>query len=210
MKGLLSVCLAVSVLSFADFLTSLHSGFQVGLSESSFCLTHPHSCGQDLSLIATAVRPAPARHHKLSLGTIDLTIHDIENFFAGLIEGLQTPDTSPDACSNDFTIASYAFAELFGAVLNDYNTRTIDFLQIVNVGCAFLPAIYLPYQSDCKFNALLSALENTNIETLLANYIGNSCDINDAIEGIATCSEDYQNCGFSIGTIIREEVNWAI
>jgi hypothetical protein len=210
MKGVLSLCLAASALGFTDFLTSFHSGFKAGLSEASLCLDNPHSCGQDLSLLASAVRPAPARHLHLTLSTLDLTIHDIENFLAGLIAGLQVPDAPADACSNDFTTASYAIAQLLGAVLNDYNTRSFDFLQIINVGCAFLPVIYLPYESDCRFNALISALEHTTFETLVLNYVGNSCDINDAIADIVACSQSYQDCGFAIGTIVREEINWAI
>lgn len=210
MKGFLSVCLAVSALGFTDFLTRLHSGFQTGLTESSFCLANPHACGRDLSLLASAVRPPPARHLHLSFSTLDITIHDIENFFAGLIEGLQVPDAPADACSADFTTASNAFAQLLSAILNDFNTRTFDFLQIVNVGCAFLPAIYLPYSTDCKFSTLLHALESTTFETIILNYVGNSCDINDAISDIVGCSQNYQDCGFAVGTIIREELNWAI
>jgi len=210
MKALLSVCLAVSALGFADFLARLQSGFKAGLSESNFCLDDPHSCGSDLSLLASAVRPAPARHLHLTLSTLDITIHDIENFFSGLIAGLQVPDAPADACSTDFTTASYAFAQLLAAILNDYNTRSFDFLQVVNVGCAFLPVIYLPYESNCKFNALLTALENTTFETLIVNYVGNSCDINDAVADIVACSQNYQDCGFAVGSIVRVEINWAI
>jgi len=210
MKGLLGVCLVVSAFCFTDFLTRLHSGFQTGLSESSFCLANPLACGRDLGLLASAVRPSPARHTRLNLSTLDITIHDIENFFSGLIAGLQVPDAPADACSNNFSTASYAFAQLLAAALNDYNTRSFDFLQVVNVGCAFLPAIYLPYSTDCKFTALLHALENTTFETIILNYVGNSCDINDAFSDIAVCSQSYQDCGFGFGTIIREELNWAI
>lgn len=207
MKGFLSVCLAVSVLGFTDLLTRLHSGFQTGLSESSFCLSNPYGCGQDLRLLSSAVRPIPPHHLKLALTSFSITIHDLENFFAGLIEGLQVQDASPNACSQDFSTASYALAQLLAVVLNVHD---FDVFQIVTVGCAFIPAVMLPYETDCNFNALLSALEHTTFETLFLNYVGNSCDINEAIDAIMHCSEDYQYCGAGVGTIIREEINWAI
>lgn len=209
MKGVLSLVMCATALAFSDFLTLFQEGFQTGLQESAFCAHNPRECGRDLSLLASAVRPLQ-KDLKLTGGSIDIDIHDLENFFAGLIQGLELPDVGPDACSNDLTIASYAASQFLAAILNDYNTRSFDVFQLIDVSCAFLPAIYLPYESDCNFSSLWQKLQNTKIETLIMNYVGNSCDINEAFTSIANCRNDPQDCGYGIGTIIREEIAWGI
>ena len=209
MKGLLSLLLAVSTLGFSDFLTRLHSGFQAGLQETSFCLKDPRACGKDLNLLASAITPTK-KDVKLGLGAINIDIHDLENFFAGLIQGLQVPDEAPDNCANDFTVASFAASQLLASILNDYNTRSFDLFSFVDVCCAAIPAYSLPYETDCDFNTLLNKLQHTTLETLALNYIGNSCDLNEAFYWIAHCRDDPQDCGLGVGTIIREEIEWAI
>ena len=186
---------------FDDF----SAGFTRGKSEPIDCVSSPTGCletlGRGLGLVASGEWSKPAQHVKSALGTDP----NIAQFFSGFIEGIMVNPAVTNSC----TTQVYTWIQLIG-MLASLNFSDMSVLQIINVGCSVYTQFSVNLLDACNIPELLHALQTLSLYDYLVSYLDNNCSVNAAITAVSECGQDYYDCGYSAGVIVRLETGWSI
>lgn len=197
--GLLS--LAAGGSWFADFT----AGFNQGSGDSLDCTADPAHClrsmGRGLGMVTSVEWKKTANEvAKLTGGSTPLSL-----YFAGFLRGLQNDPNSSNMCTSLIT----NWIDLIGS-LSPATIQTLTFLEIVEAGCSVFYEFNNEIYKACNLQQLIYALRYNNLYDYLLSYLRQNCAINSALIGVQDCSEDYYECGYSSGVILRLETGWAV
>jgi len=186
---------------FSDFAT----GFERGKTEPMDCLASPAGCletvGRGLGLVASGEWTKPASQVKSALGSDP----SIALFFSGFIEGIMQNTAVANSCTNQV----YTWIQLISILASlDFSNMTVP--QIINVGCSVYTQFSVNLLDACNIPELIDALQSLSLYDYLVSYLLNNCPVNAAVVAVTTCGQDYYDCGYSAGVIIRLETGWSI
>lgn len=205
MKGLLILFLAVNCLAVQPEVLSFFKGFQRGLQRAEACASDPVACGHH---IGSAVSVLTQHHSSKGLATT-ITKQMMQDYLTGLVTGLRLTNSTTSPCVTDFQQGISGFSTLYADVIN-FSPSNLQPLALVDFVCSGTGFLFINYWGDCKFQGLIDALANLNVQVLISNYLDNLCPLNNAFVSIYNCWSDPTICGYSTGYSIRSLLLWGI
>lgn len=189
---------------------SLPLEFLTGLSEGSegprFCFEHPMECGKTAGQLFKIFSTTYEKY----VGPVCFAC--AQDFLAGLTNGLRATNATTSACVSDFEGGNYDLASLYeiiwSMVDNYYVPISLD--GMLDLTCSVSAVLAIDFVRDCNFQALLNNLVHISPDILVQEYMDHMCAMNTAIYGVVSCSSDFTYCGYSVGTIVKTMLNWAI
>lgn len=186
---------------FSDFAT----GFERGKTEPMDCLASPAGCletvGRGLGLVASEEWAKSAIHVK----TAWTSDPSIAVFFSGFIQGIMENPAEANSCTNQV----YTWIQLI-SMLASLDFSSMSVAQILNIGCSVYTQFSVNLLDACNIPELIYALQTLSLYQYLVSYLDNNCAVNAAVTALVACGQDYYDCGYSAGAIVRLETGWSI
>lgn len=204
MKAVLVVTMLTCALG-GSWLADFTAGFDKGRTEPVDCLSSPNGCletlGRGLGLVASGEWGKQAERVKLTVGTDPA----IAVFFSGFIEGIMANSAATNSCTTQI----YTWIQLV-SMLASMDFSSMSVAQILNIGCSVYTQFSVNLLDACNIPELIYALQTLSLYDYLVSYLDNNCAVNAAVAALAICGQDYYDCGYSAGAIVRLETGWSI
>lgn len=142
---------------------------------------------------------------------LGLKTSNYEELILGILKGLQSDPTTDSQCVSDFASLTDKLDEI---------TQDIDALLAGKSGAFVkfitdIKSLEIPNMiEECNIVGLVDQIEvlagPNGFMTLWVNYAKNQKDINNNLEVLKVCDQDYLTCGEAIGNTFQLLVGWSI